>query len=47
MKVKYIFYSYHNLQGSQTRTRIKQGRKSFYSYHNLQGSQTENEPHKT
>ena len=34
------FYSYHNLQGSQTNSLIECTNKQFYSYHNLQGSQT-------
>ena len=43
-KVEFIepdkFYSYHNLQGSQTILGLKKIFQSFYSYHNLQGSQT-------
>ena len=34
------FYSYHNLQGSQTMPVALEGGTTFYSYHNLQGSQT-------
>ena len=34
------FYSYHNLQGSQTLERKTSRNFKFYSYHNLQGSQT-------
>ena len=35
-----MFYSYHNLQGSQTTTIFRHRSEWFYSYHNLQGSQT-------
>ena len=35
------FYSYHNLQGSQTKKSPQTLLGVFYSYHNLQGSQTE------
>ena len=34
------FYSYHNLQGSQTLIPEAYKSTKFYSYHNLQGSQT-------
>ncbi len=34
------FYSYHNLQGSQTIRQSVNPHQLFYSYHNLQGSQT-------
>ena len=37
-----MFYSYHNLQGSQTHLSKVLLREPFYSYHNLQGSQTSN-----
>ena len=36
-----MFYSYHNLQGSQTPFLRNIANNMFYSYHNLQGSQTE------
>ena len=35
-----MFYSYHNLQGSQTMVVFIFSPAMFYSYHNLQGSQT-------
>ena len=36
----YVFYTYHNLQGSQTMCQYMILTKMFYTYHNLQGSQT-------
>ena len=36
-----MFYSYHNLQGSQTMLTFAHNHILFYSYHNLQGSQTQ------
>ena len=36
-----LFYSYHNLQGSQTGKQLRHCNAKFYSYHNLQGSQTQ------
>ena len=38
--LKTQFYSYHNLQGSQTHSLEFINLMQFYSYHNLQGSQT-------